>query len=65
MTAATPCFDASANPDPKLAQFLGVLSDSIQNNQLIRLVLSKYQGDDPDVGRITKYVKMEPYVNTN
>ncbi|RVU35597.1 SAM-dependent methyltransferase [Rheinheimera riviphila] len=38
--------------DPKLLQFLQLLTDAFQNGQLVRLVLSKYQGDDPELQRL-------------
>jgi len=38
--------------DAKLQQFLQILTDACHQAQLLRLVLSKYQGDDPELQRL-------------
>ncbi len=50
----TPLTDphVSATIDPKLQQFLQRLTDAFHNQQLVRLVLSKYQGGDPELQRL-------------
>lgn len=50
MTVATP--QAAIPTDPKLTQFIHLLADAVQKGQLIRLVLSKYQGDDAELQRL-------------
>ena len=51
MTAAiTP--QSNAPVDAKLQQFLQTLTEAFQNTQFVRLVLSKYQGDDPELQRL-------------
>jgi hypothetical protein len=52
MTAATSALEHSANLDAKLDSFLKLLQDAFQSNHLIRLVLSKYQGDNPELQRL-------------
>lgn len=52
MTAATLITDASAPRDPKLAEFFNLLTDAWQKGQWVRLVLSKYQGDSPELQRL-------------
>jgi hypothetical protein len=53
MTAAIkPTLQTNTLDDPKLLQFLQLLTDAFQNAQLVRLVLSKYQGDDPELQRL-------------
>lgn len=53
MTAATqPIHQTHAKDDPKLQQFLQLLSDAFEKSQLVRLVLSKYQGNDPELQRL-------------
>lgn len=53
MTAAIkPTLQTNTLDDPKLLQFLQLLTDAFQNAQLVRLVLSKYQGADPELQRL-------------
>lgn len=53
MTAATqPIHQTHTKDDPKLQQFLQLLSDAFEKSQLVRLVLSKYQGNDPELQRL-------------
>lgn len=49
-TASTP--PVTVNDDPKLQQFLQLLTEAFQSAQLVRLVLSKYQGQDPELQRL-------------
>jgi hypothetical protein len=51
MTAAPPP-QSNAPVDAKLQQFLQTLTEAFQNTQLVRLVLSKYQGEDPELQRL-------------
>lgn len=52
MTAATSALEHSAHLDAKLDSFLKLLQDAFHSNHLIRLVLSKYQGDNPELQRL-------------
>jgi hypothetical protein len=53
MTAATqPIVQTHTTDDPKLQQFLQLLTEAFEKSQLVRLVLSKYQGDDPELERL-------------
>lgn len=53
MTAATTAMlQINLTDDPKLQQFLQILADAFTQSQLVRLVLSKYQGDDPELQRL-------------
>jgi hypothetical protein len=41
-----------ASLDPKLQQFFQLLTEAFQSSQLVRLVVSKYQGADPELQRL-------------